>query len=765
MALSALYSRIPLRKTTDQRQGLVRLLSGSALALLVLVLPTEIADAAATWVTQPIVPPATVPTGDLVAVSCVGTWCMAVGAHEDGFGMRMPLAESLSGGTWSLVSTPAPDGASAVSLQGVACTTPNACTAVGFVVDGSGGRSNLIERWDGATWSIQTAASPTGNGLSGISCSAVDACTAVGSFKSATGERTFVERWNGSSWNVQGTPHVTGAVTSTLSSVSCASATTCVAVGNFTDSASTHTALAEVWNGTTWSVSLSSNPPGASGSVLNGVACPSTDSCTAVGVFSGDRIKQAALVEHWDGTSWAVLSLPQPQGAQLLNIACAGASACTAVGTLGYVGTLAETWDGSSWTLQTTPNPAGGTDASLTGVACITNAACQAVGHYLAMGSASRRTTLAERRDGSTWLIQPTPNPRGATISSLDDVACLTATWCLAVGAYIKEDGTQVPLRERWNGLSWSMVPIPSPSDGLQTALTHITCLSTTACLAVGSTWESASGLNGIVERWDGSAWAIVSTQVPQDSVYSLLYGVSCSAANACTAVGSFLTGDGTLVPLVERWDGTTWSLQSAAVPPDSFNVSLSGISCIGANLCVAVGGKDSLADDNGALAERWDGVSWTILPTPAPPQSAGGSSLGKIVCFSAISCMAIGEFAPIPEPHPGLSFSEGWDGTTWTIVPTMNPPGTDEAPLSGLSCMSASDCTAVGFYVDRSPKWLTLVQHWNGGSWTIQPSPTPSGAAYVNLDGVACVVGSGCVAVGSVNREVTVPLVLRSSE
>jgi hypothetical protein len=178
----------------------------------------------------------------------------------------------------------------------------------------------------------------------------------------------------------------------------------------------------------------------------------------------------------------------------------------------------------------------------------------------------------------------------------------------------------------------------------------------------------------------------------------------------------------------------------------------------------MTVGFKDVAGDDNGTLAERWDGTTWTILPTPGPAGAAGGSGFGRVACLSSNWCMAVGEFSPTPEPHPGLSFSERWDGVSWTLQPTMNPAGTDEAPLGGLSCTSPSDCTAVGFYVDRTGEFRTLAEHWNGGAWTIQPTPTPPGAVFVSLGGVSCVPRAGCTAVGNVILASSVPLVLHSS-
>ena len=73
--------------------------------------------------------------------------------------------------------------------------------------------------------------------------------------------------------------------------------------------------LVERWNGTSWSIVTSPNPSGATFAVLSGVSCPSTTSCYAVGESALDK----TLVEHWNGTSWSIVASPNPSGADRLR--------------------------------------------------------------------------------------------------------------------------------------------------------------------------------------------------------------------------------------------------------------------------------------------------------------------------------------------------------------------------------------------------------------------------------------------------------------
>ena len=59
---------------------------------------------------------------------------------------------------------------------------------------------------------------------------------------------------------------------------------------------------------------------------------------------------------------------------------------------------------------------------------------------------------------------------------------------------------------------------------------------------------------------------------------------------------------------------------------------------------------------------------------------------------------------------------------------------------------------------VDRNLIWHTLVEHWIGASWTLEPSPDVAGAQFKLLGGVSCTAHESCMAVGVSTIDVTVP-------
>ena len=89
--------------------------------------------------------------------------------------------------------------------------------------------------------------------------------------------------------------------------------------------------LVERWNGSRWSIQRS---PTNTADELDYVACPSSNACTAVGIYSNKAgTHDLPLIEHsGTGTAWSVSRIPHPRGAALGNISCPSAKSCVIVG-------------------------------------------------------------------------------------------------------------------------------------------------------------------------------------------------------------------------------------------------------------------------------------------------------------------------------------------------------------------------------------------------------------------------------------------------
>ena len=185
-------------------------------------------------------------------------------------------------------------------------------------------------------------------------------------------------------------------------SVSCASASLCMAVGEAASKP-----FAEVWNDGEWSLSSPPNPTGATVASLDGVSCTASNACTAVGRFHTENGLGQTLAEVWNGSSWSQQSTANPEGkvgAHLGSISCLSANSCTAVGGSFFESTLeektlTESWNGTKWAIQSSPNTEGQKINTLTGVSCSSSIACTAVGSSSPKVLSTESTTLAARYD------------------------------------------------------------------------------------------------------------------------------------------------------------------------------------------------------------------------------------------------------------------------------------------------------------------------------------------------------------------------------
>jgi hypothetical protein len=235
---------------------------------------------------------------------------------------------------------------------------------------------------------------------------------------------------------------------------------------------------------------------------------------------------------------------------------------------------------------------------------------------------------LGERWNGTSWSLQTTLNPAPPkTSAELSDVACSSSSACLAVG-YDNANGRG--LAESWNGSKWVV-----QSDEAGRHLKAVSCGASEKC------WVLATNSKGsaVTEYWEGSHSEVeVAPATPSGGSSVTLNGISCTAITTCTAVGSYLK-EGNTKPLIERFSGSEWSLQS---PATTSSASLKDVSCVSSSECVAIGyGEGKL------IAERWNGTTWSALSAPPNPASeyAAYTTLNHLSCVSAGACMAIGAY------------------------------------------------------------------------------------------------------------------------
>ncbi len=338
---------------------------------------------------------------------------------------------------WSLVAAPSNGTGNAPS--GVTCSSPSDCWAVGNYIQSQSGfpvPQTFVEHWDGASWAITpspNANSTQRNTLGGVACTSASDCWAVGSYTYYDNSfpfpqphsQTLIEHWNGAAWSIVASPNTSPTQNNSLSGVACTSGSDCWAVGD----------TIQHWNGTSWTIFTLP----ASG-FLSAVTCVSGNDCWAVG---------GALIEHWNGASWSVVAEPGPEANpdSLGAVTCTSGSDCWAVGTrvsgVEENQTLIEHWNGSAWAIVPSPNP-DPRNSAFSGVACASASQCWAGGSYY--DGTAERTSIAQW-NGSAWATVTSPSP-SARQNRLRGVTCASSSLCWAVGDQLSSGGADLTLFE-----------------------------------------------------------------------------------------------------------------------------------------------------------------------------------------------------------------------------------------------------------------------------------------------------------------------------
>jgi hypothetical protein len=367
--------------------------------------------------------------------------------------------------------------------------------------------------------------------------------------------------------------------------------------------------------------------------------------------------------------------------------------------------------DGAERSLQTPALPSGSTLTSLAGVSCATKSDCQAVGYY--KNSAGTIVTLAEHWNGTAWTAQATPNPSGALESKLEGVSCTSASSCTAVGYY--KAGTEAfsAFAERWNGTAWSLTSIANPVGFAKAYLYGVSCGASTDCWGVGRVVPNeAQAIEGkktsaLLEHWNGSVWV----QVSATGALTQLKGVSCPSTTSCMAV----SGQSGLV--AEARNGTSWTSQTMANPGGGSGTKMMGVSCSTSSACAAAGSY-TVSGHSAPLVERWNGSSWSVQATPDPVgvvEEVTSSNLEGVSCPSASACTAVGVRRT---SHETMPLVESWDGSEWALQPPAIPSGTETASLFSVACSAPFECAAVGSHVSTGTQALIEREGGEGGKY-----------------------------------------------
>ena len=359
----------------------------------------------------------------------------------------------------------------------------------------------------------------------------------------------------------------------------------------------------------------------------------------------------------------------------------------------------------------------------------------------------------------------------GVNDQSFHGVSCVSSSFCVMVGSAFfppnPNTGQQgvYAVVETYNGSKWSLVSIPEPS-GVSSSdyngLDGVSCISTTFCVAVGTTYGSIaltskpSFVDTLIEVYNGSSWSVLSSP-DVGGTNSYLNGVSCVTTTFCVAVG-FSGRVANFKPIIEVYNGRVWAMTTGPVQAGSSQ--LFSVSCVSVTFCAAVGINENAAGIE-PMMETYNGRDWSLTPAQGTPS---GYELFSVSCTSTTFCVAVGY-----NENPSIGFQsviEVYKGCSWEVASTPNVMGLLRNYLFGVSCASSTSCVADGWLQPEG----SFIETYNGNAWSVEPvtsfakTKNPGYTVGVSCPSVSFCVLSGVAGGTGANANASEPFAMQAS-
>jgi hypothetical protein len=340
--------------------------------------------------------------------------CLAIGVNVSKSGSFAQVVAAWNGTAWRSVAVPTPKPTVArINLAAVSCKSATSCVVVGgyLTLAGAGAERPYALTWNGKSLTPTAAPPVPKNGglasLTGVSCITSTSCVAVG-YSQGTAGPLLIETWNAAKWTLQTASIPGGARSAYPGAVSCHFVTFCVIAGeSYSSLAGAPAMLLARWNSKVLTAMKPAVPAGAANVTLNDVSCPSATFCAVAG-SSANRsgTSNFGFTELWNGKSWAADKVAAPKGgAALYGVSCRPDASCVVVGSAGPSGATKATalsYNGKTWTAQSVPGPGAGTSSYFFGVNCLRANRCTAIGETVS-ARPTTVTPLGGLWNGSSW--------------------------------------------------------------------------------------------------------------------------------------------------------------------------------------------------------------------------------------------------------------------------------------------------------------------------------------------------------------------------
>lgn len=241
-------------------------------------------------------------------VSCAAArLCVTTFAPEQLPASGQLFADTLTGTRWTVHTLRVPKGTTYADFAGVSCPSPAYCVLVADVYT-SNRTSELFVTWNGRSFAAMKTVASFPAQFHGLSCALAKSCVAIGTWFTLPTDLGYFAVWNGSAWRGARVPQPKAMILLDPFGVSCVASARCVMVGDSRTVVNGHfpdRAVAESYNGKSWSRMSVPVPAGDVFTVFTAVSCVSAVRCVAVG-WASRGPGSTAIAGIWNGKSWKV---------------------------------------------------------------------------------------------------------------------------------------------------------------------------------------------------------------------------------------------------------------------------------------------------------------------------------------------------------------------------------------------------------------------------------------------------------------------------
>jgi hypothetical protein len=380
--------------------------------------------------------------------------------------------------------------------------------------------------------------------------------------------------------------------------------------------------------------------------------------------------------------------------------------------------------------------------------------------------SAVRADSVVTMRTAGTALAAY----EGEVLSGVPIISCGHATDCLGIegSSSLSDGGPSTPTRiERWNGSSWKRLGVTMPKGTRSDDLLGVSCQGAKSCLVVGDYYTSASQnapSNPLVLSYNGTSLKpMPAVPLPKGTSDATLTGVSCTTIRYCVALGeadgdTAAFGDASSLTIIETWNGTKWTLHTAAVSSGHTTAAeLTTVSCATSAFCVLAGEATSFTSRSAAIrlyVASWNGKKLTTMKPATVSAGAGFLLAAGVSCATVSNCAVTGaDLGDVSSSSASMTaFTEIWNGKTWLLAQVAWPKGDAYSFTLGVSCYAAHSCEAVG--IDGAKSFIdAAAASFHGTAGRLQAVPPPAKGDANAFAAVSCPPGGSCVAIGETGK------------